>query len=88
MTVRPNPNVDSNVTRFEPNVIMTLGTWTNVENSVTEASKTPGRQLLMFCGETLQLLTDGEFKATSHRVHTESAERLSIVYEMRTHHND
>lgn len=51
-----------------------------------EAVATPMQDLLIFSGETLEALTEGEFKATSHRVHTEGHERLSIVYEMRSHH--
>jgi isopenicillin N synthase-like dioxygenase len=57
------------------------GEWVDVE-----AVATPGQDLLLFCGETLEMLTEGEFKATSHRVHTEGQERFSMVYEMRSHH--
>ena len=57
------------------------GEWVDAESIAT-----PGKCLLLFVGETLELLTEGNFKACSHRVHTETHHRLSVVYEMRSHH--
>ena len=36
--------------------------------------------------QTLEMLTNEDFKAASHRVHSEGQKRFSMVYEMRSHH--
>ena len=57
------------------------GTWLNVESAAN-----PTEDLLIFTGETLELVTEGEYKACSHRGHSEGEARVSVVYEMRSHH--
>jgi isopenicillin N synthase-like dioxygenase len=55
-------------------------TWTSVEN---ELELTPFRDLIVFPGRTLQILTNDYYIGTRHRVGKNSEPRLSLVYELR-----
>jgi hypothetical protein len=56
-------------------------TWISVEN---ELNLTPFRDLVVFPGRTLQILTNDHYIGTTHRVGKNNQPRLSLVYELRT----
>ena len=54
-----------------------------VANSTHEATSLSAESLILFCGESLEVLSAGRYEATPHRVRHASSPRLSVVFELR-----
>jgi len=55
-------------------------TWTIIENYIQD------NHIILLPGETLQRLTDNQFKGNLHRVGKASRDRINLTYEMRPKH--